>query len=395
MTLYLQIQLIVSSIIFFMGLSLIIDYIPHKLRHSMYDRARKYLGVGYIIMGLATFVYCFTDIRYRPMYYATALNLTAYYGILIMYKLSFMTLLGGKDDNEDTTAVSYIVSCVVFPIPMWCAIWYGNLLAIKYVLILSDIIFFFLMLYHIRQFFNEYHKAIGRANNVYSEDIEAKIGWVNKSIYLVIAKGFVGVIAAFFSIDYMIIGYIFMFFALGIYIYVYKRFCKFIIDFSTITFESNNVVHFEEQETPETIEMTIIPEEEEVIAEEETLENKTQINNETYLIIQKNLNKWINGDNYSKNGITIYSVAADIYTNRTYLSNYINATYKCSFKVWVTRLRIEKAKTMMLSDKEMSVNDIAKAVGCSSATSFNHLFKQSESISPAKWRDRQIRNMQN
>lgn len=371
-----------------MGTSLILDKIPHKVKGSIFDRSRYFLGAAFMVMGATTFIYCFTDIKYMPVYYGTALNLTAYYIIMIMYKHAFLTLLNGNKEYNDSLIVSSLASCFVFPLPMWCAVLYGNEVAIEAILIISDIVFFIMILIIIFGLFKTYKHIIFQTENYYSEDIEVKIGWIKTSIYLIICMGFIGVFAAFVYPKYTIIGYVFMVYSLGVYTYVYKKFFKFIIDISYKSFNKNS--NEEEPDELYIIETEPIPMDELIPEDDTTQVNLTQINDETYLLIQKNINEWIQKGNFTKNDITINSVASEVYTNRTYLSNYINTTYKCSFKVWITRMRVEKAKELLIEDKKLNINEVARVVGCSSATSFNHLFKQVESVSPAKWRALQL-----
>ncbi len=104
--------------------------------------------------------------------------------------------------------------------------------------------------------------------------------------------------------------------------------------------------------------------------------------------IETRLAKWLDAKGYCSNEVTIQSLATELYTNRTYLSAYINALYGCTFKVWVTHLRIDEAKRMLCDSTAYTVAAISESVGFSSTTSFIHVFKKYESISPAQWRER-------
>ncbi|MFI3324015.1 MAG: helix-turn-helix domain-containing protein [Rikenellaceae bacterium] len=65
----------------------------------------------------------------------------------------------------------------------------------------------------------------------------------------------------------------------------------------------------------------------------------------------------------------------------------MNATYGCSFKNWVTALRIEDAKAVMLNSPDMSISNIATLTGFTSVESFSHIFSRLERSSPSKWRE--------
>lgn len=71
--------------------------------------------------------------------------------------------------------------------------------------------------------------------------------------------------------------------------------------------------------------------------------------------------------------------------NRTYLSQFINAEYGCSFYQWVNRLRVEKARRLMLEQPELKMQDIATQCGFSSSTVFARAFSRETGMTPRVW----------
>ena len=99
------------------------------------------------------------------------------------------------------------------------------------------------------------------------------------------------------------------------------------------------------------------------------------------------VNQWIENRSYCQHGITMIKVAEQFSTNRTYLSRYINNHYGCNFNTWLTRLRIEEAKRLLLSSPTLSIDMVANRVGFSSKSHFMTAFKSQEHITPGQWRD--------
>ncbi len=97
--------------------------------------------------------------------------------------------------------------------------------------------------------------------------------------------------------------------------------------------------------------------------------------------------KWLAKRGYLDSGVTIITMSAELKTNRTYLSTYINKRYGESFRDWVTSLRIEEAK-VLLRDQDLSISDVAQRTGFASATTFSRAFARMESITPTEWRSR-------
>lgn len=72
--------------------------------------------------------------------------------------------------------------------------------------------------------------------------------------------------------------------------------------------------------------------------------------------------------------------------NRTYLSQFINTKYGCSFYHWVNSLRIEEAKRLMTEQPELKMQDIAERCGFSSRSVFSKIFTRETGINPREWK---------
>ncbi len=72
--------------------------------------------------------------------------------------------------------------------------------------------------------------------------------------------------------------------------------------------------------------------------------------------------------------------------NRTYLSQFINTEYGCSFYHWVNGLRIEQAKRLLTENPEMKLKDIAQQSGFSSPTVFSRIFIRETGMTPRDWK---------
>ena len=71
--------------------------------------------------------------------------------------------------------------------------------------------------------------------------------------------------------------------------------------------------------------------------------------------------------------------------NRTYLSQFINSEYGCSFYQWVNGLRIEEAKRLMIDHPEMTIEDVSARCGFSSVRSFYRTFSRETGLAPKEW----------
>lgn len=97
------------------------------------------------------------------------------------------------------------------------------------------------------------------------------------------------------------------------------------------------------------------------------------------------LHIWVNHNGYCMSGLTLDALALEINSNRTYLSQYINETYNKSFSLWIAEMRINKAKQLLESQEENSMEQIAQSLGFSSGSYFTRVFSQIEGMTPTQW----------
>lgn len=71
--------------------------------------------------------------------------------------------------------------------------------------------------------------------------------------------------------------------------------------------------------------------------------------------------------------------------NRTYLSQFINSTYDCTFYQFVNRYRIEEAKRLMRECPNLRIEEIAARSGFSSRGVFTAVFTRETGFSPREW----------
>lgn len=71
--------------------------------------------------------------------------------------------------------------------------------------------------------------------------------------------------------------------------------------------------------------------------------------------------------------------------NRTYLSQFINSQYGCTFYNLINSYRIEEAKRLMAEQPDLKIKDIALLSGFASPTTFARTFLRTTGISPSEW----------
>lgn len=139
--------------------------------------------------------------------------------------------------------------------------------------------------------------------------------------------------------------------------------------------EHDQVEEDEVNETEEGEQDSEIPDEP-VAPLSEAAENTLRFKFESYLI---------DGQKFLLSGITMGDVAKDLSTNRTYISQLVNQTYGMTFPEFLNNLRIDYAEQYILHNRNASQQEIAKACGFPSASSFNVTFKKITGVTPRIW----------
>ena len=128
---------------------------------------------------------------------------------------------------------------------------------------------------------------------------------------------------------------------------------------------------------------------EEAIAEtgcDETDTIAEDAHEDTEMIGQKIETLMVEQHYFLKHDLKISDIVMEIGSNRTYVSNYINSTYHCSFSDYMNNLRIEHAKNLMLSaQKGTKLSQIAEDSGYASEQSFYRNFRKFVGMTPAEW----------
>ena len=97
---------------------------------------------------------------------------------------------------------------------------------------------------------------------------------------------------------------------------------------------------------------------------------------------------------YKQSDLKITQVALLLQTNRTYVSILINTEFKCTFSEFVNQYRILEAKKLMADSKQQNftLEYISDVSGFGSVNSFIRIFKESEGLTPGKFKEKLLQS---
>ena len=366
-SLYSQSLLISLPLMLFFGFHMLLARTPDKKVFADYLLSRRLMGTALLILAANYSVHLFFAIRLRDVNATILMNLSTYFLCYWLFSSAMMVLL----DKRYLTLkrclrqlalwlAFFVATCVVLFLfdntlgQMWgmaaLAAWlvgYGLFLSVRLL--------------------RTYSLAIKMFENTHSDDIGLYIRWLSVFTYWAIGYGVSCGLLTFLPDEYV---FIWILSSIPFYIYMYCCYQNYILFYERV-----------ENALLEDVGMT---------AADGMIESDSDshgIPPSYYSEIEMRVKDWIDKEGYLKPGISLSELSTQLFTNRTYLSLYINKVYKMSFRDWISSLRIEYAKRLMNRHAEMKINEISEMAGFVSLNHFTRIFSAREGCSPARWRE--------
>lgn len=361
---YRTIQLIVWVLLLITGSYLLIGKVSNKPIFKSYRRSRKIMGLAFLVYCAQFFLQWKFNVRDNFPLIASAMNVTFFYLASVMLGFSFISLLDDNYINRKRVIVDLSVCAVVIAL-VWGSICYLPNTISLWVLMLAAIWLFVYVARISLIFYRTYRASIIKIQNYYSDKVDNFIRWMSKSVFFAILMGLSCSTMAF-APKWMITIYL----AASIPFFYYI-FCCFI----------DYLVNLEEVETATTEEL--LPTTDENLHAGSETEKSLRLQ-----LLEKKLQTWIADKGYLQPQINMGNLAKQMETNRSYLSDYINSNYSCSFYQWIARLRIEDAKELLIDEPNLPIVQVAERMGFSSGSHFTRLFTEQEHQKPISWREK-------
>ena len=346
----------------FFGFYFLLGRTPEKAIFENYLRSRRIMGVAMLLLAANYSVHFFMKVRFNDADAAILMNLSTYFLCYWLFSSAFTTLL---DRNYITgrrllTHISLwilfsAISCIVLKLLPGGKFQTVSILALAVCLVAYGLFLTWRLL-------RTYHMVIRMFDATHSDDIGAYIKWLSVVTYWAVIFG-VGCGLLTFLPD----RYVYIWILMSIPFYIYLFLCYL-----------NYLLFYEQVESA----METYKDKEDDRSEPEPTQETPSYHAE----IAESIKGWINADGYVRTGLTIKDLSEQLHTNRTYLSEYINTTYGVSFRDWITGLRIEYAKRLLVQYPKLTLADISERSGFLSPSHFIRLFKEKTGCTPTKWR---------
>lgn len=117
----------------------------------------------------------------------------------------------------------------------------------------------------------------------------------------------------------------------------------------------------------------------------ESLQRK--LSEERITFIQKRLYEWCADLGYKDSTVNMLTLSRTLRISKEELSVFFDQCMKSTFRIWLSEIRFNAAKKMMLEYPDHSNDIISIECGFSSRTYLYRVFKSKEGCTPTEWRD--------
>jgi AraC-like DNA-binding protein len=358
--------LILAAILFALGLMFLFLNVSDNPKLGAYHNATKAMAFTYIFFGLTnTFEYLERlsgmEIDNSLLFRIVTLIIASSQAFLFTFAM--ISLVNTKYMTRRRVLREIFLISLFILFGLFCYL--GTNKAVANIFAYFYIAFYFSQLVrYILIFTKLYRNCLRKMDNYFSSQEAERLRWINFSFFSAFAIGIMALTPTLFPTS--LFGIISSLTCMVFYVYFIIRFINYAFIFSTI----EEIVN----EKPET----------------ETVDESLPESavNESVSALENRIVQWVENKQYTVHGVTIKDMAAQLGTNRKYLSVYINKVENKTFREWINSLRIEEAKHLLRENPDMTATGIAERTGFSDRSYFVRQFVNLTGISPHAWRKR-------
>ena len=121
-------------------------------------------------------------------------------------------------------------------------------------------------------------------------------------------------------------------------------------------------------------------------------ESLQQISEERRSFIQNSLDQWCRDLGYKDCNVNMLTLSRMLCISKNDLSLFFDQCLHSNFRIWLSEIRFNAAKKMMLEYPDYSNDIVSAECGFSARTYLYRIFKSKEGCTPTEWREEQVAN---
>lgn len=117
--------------------------------------------------------------------------------------------------------------------------------------------------------------------------------------------------------------------------------------------------------------------------------SEQRLSAERSAFIQAALDKWCADMGYKDSSVNMLTLSHSLDINNNELTQFFSQCQNTTFRIWLSEIRFNAAKRMMMENPDYSNDIISSECGFSSRSYLYRVFKEKEGCTPIAWRDKQ------
>lgn len=117
--------------------------------------------------------------------------------------------------------------------------------------------------------------------------------------------------------------------------------------------------------------------------------SEQRLSAERSAFIQAALDKWCADMGYKDSSVNMLTLSHSLDINKNELTQFFSQCQNTTFRIWLSEIRFNAAKRMMMENPDYSNDIISSECGFSSRSYLYRVFKEKEGCTPIAWRDKQ------
>ena len=352
----------------FFGLNMLLARVPDKKIFSTFLLSRRLMGVALLVLSANYSVHFFCAPRLKDVDATIMMNLCTYYLCYWLFSSAMMTLLNNRYLSRLRFMLHLAVWLIYTTFAAAVVIWAPNGEARHYGIVMLAVWLIIYGAFLSFRLLRAYAHAVKKFRDTHSDDIGIYIRWMSIFTIWAIVFGVSCGALTFLPDKYV---FIWILSAIPFYVYLYCQYQNYILFYEKV-----------ENAIREDFPMGGI-----VVDGQDDLTDADALP-ACHLEIADHIRHWTDAEGYRLTGITLNELSVEFATNRTYLSQYINAVYHVNFRDWITDMRIDYAKRLMRRQPHLKLQEISEMSGFSSLSQFTRTFTAREGCLPSKWRSK-------
>lgn len=118
-------------------------------------------------------------------------------------------------------------------------------------------------------------------------------------------------------------------------------------------------------------------------------QSEQRLSAERSAFIQAALDKWCADMGYKDSSVNMLTLSHSLDINKNELTQFFSQCQNTTFRIWLSEIRFNAAKRMMMEYPDYSNDIISSECGFSSRSYLYRVFKEKEGCTPIAWRDKQ------